>query len=124
MMRRICAEDGCEVYALTLRGRPGPGWRCAEHRAKCADGETYEHERDHERIAAQRGRVKAVMQDGTWHTLGYIESKTGDPQASISARLRDLRKTKFGGHTVDRQYAGEGLWEYRMVVTDEQGVLI
>ena len=122
-MKRYCDEEGCDIYTYLGMSEKRKPWRCKEH-AECADGETYEHERDHERIAAQRGRVKAVMQDGTWHTLGYIESKTGDPQASISARLRDLRKTKFGGHTVDRQYAGEGLWEYRMVVTDEQGVLI
>jgi hypothetical protein len=33
---------------------------------------------------------------------------------SVSARVRDLRKDKFGSHRVDRRYAGNGVWEYRL----------
>lgn len=78
------------------------------------DGETYERPRDHERLRAQLGRVLTVMRDGTWHTLADISARCGDPEASISARLRDLRKEKFGAHLIERRYVHDGLWEYRL----------
>ena len=77
-------------------------------------GRTYVPERDHDRLRAQLGRVKAAMTDGAWHTLGDIAERTGDPEASVSARLRDLRKAKFGGHDIARRYVSRGLWEYRL----------
>lgn len=83
------------------------------------DGATYDEARDGERLARQMGRVRAVMGDGAWHTLPEIASLTGYPEASISARLRDLRKAKFGGHVVERRFAGHGLWQYRVVGRDE-----
>jgi hypothetical protein len=52
-------------------------------------------------------------------TLQDIARETGDPEASISARLRDLRKPQFGGHTVERIRTGEGkrgLFLYRVVL--------
>jgi putative component of toxin-antitoxin plasmid stabilization module len=38
----------------------------------------------------------------------YIELQT------VSARVRDLRKAKYGAHIVDRRYVGHGVWEYRL----------
>jgi len=61
------------------------------------------------------------MADGRWHTLREISGQTGDPEASISARLRDLRKRKFGGHSVLRQRLAGGKWRYRMVRTELAG---
>jgi hypothetical protein len=75
---------------------------------------TYDRTRDRERLKAQLTRVRVVMFDYQWHTLPELSSATGDPEASISARLRDLRKDKFGGYTIDRRYVERGLWEYRM----------
>lgn len=94
------------------------------------DGATYEPALDYERLNGQQERVARVMADGRWRTLGEIQAEiearfdTHDPQASLSARLRDLRKPKFGGHTVDRRRRGEGkrgLFEYRLLPTDEHG---
>jgi len=82
------------------------------------DGETYERDRDHERLTSQLGRVRSLMADGHWRALPEIALGTGDPEASISARLRDLRKTKFGGLRVERRYVEEGLWEYRVSPLD------
>lgn len=83
------------------------------------DGETYDHERDHERLTGQLRRVADVVLDGRWRTFDEIEAVTGDPPQSISARLRDLRKRKFGAFTVERRIRDEarsaGLWEYRVV---------
>lgn len=56
------------------------------------------------------------MKDGYWRTLGWIADSTGDPEASISAQLRHLRKPRFGGHTVEREHLGNGLYQYRLVI--------
>ena len=79
------------------------------------DGETYERERDHARLTSQLQRVQDVLVDGAWRTLDEIAIRTGAPAASVSARLRDLRKQKFGGHVIERKYLARGLFEYRMV---------
>lgn len=66
------------------------------------------------RLGKQLERVRDFMADGAWRTLGEIEGLTGAPQASASARLRDLRAL---GHTVQRRRTapGSGLWEYRVL---------
>ena len=79
-------------------------------------GSTYSRERDRGRLFAQLQDVFALMKDGRWRTLGNIASATGHPEASVSARLRDLRKEARGGHTVERRYVGGGLYEYRVLV--------
>lgn len=80
------------------------------------DGVTYAPARDRSRLRAQLDRVLGIMQLGHWVTLAQLADTTGDPEASVSARLRDCRKSKFGGHTIERKYAGNGLYRYRMVV--------
>lgn len=83
------------------------------------DGVTYEAVFDRERLGAQLRRVFDTMSDGAWHTLREIALQTGDKsEAAISARLRDLRKDRFGGFTVERRRRGTpsaGLWEYRIL---------
>ena len=78
------------------------------------DGETFDPERDAARLNAQLFRVYRALKDGQWHTLSDLALITGDPTPSISARLRDLRKAKFGGHVITRRYVDRGLWEYRL----------
>jgi len=77
------------------------------------DGVTYKAERDHDRLAGMLARVQTIVSDGRWHTLAELSARTGGSEAACSARLRDLRKPRFGGHTVERQYVGSGLWQYR-----------
>ena len=74
-------------------------------------GETFDRERDGARLAAQEGRVYDLMKDGQFRGLREIAAITGDPEASVSARLRGLR---HDGHTVERKYISRGLWHYRM----------
>lgn len=81
------------------------------------DGGTFNQQRDGARLKAQLDKVRTAMQDGSWRTLEQIERITGAPQASVSARLRDLRKEKFGGHVVERRYVAHGLFEYRVVAS-------
>ncbi len=80
------------------------------------DGETYDRARDHQRLTGEMAVVFRLMEDGDWRTLHEISAQTLAPEASVSARLRDLRKAKFGGHTVERRYVTAGLWEYRLEV--------
>lgn len=78
------------------------------------DGETYVAERDHDRLAKQLNAVRDLMIDGRWRTLYGISLTTGFAEASISARLRDCRKEKYGGYTVARRHIANGLWEYQV----------
>lgn len=75
-------------------------------------GATLDADRDANRLTAQAKRVYAIMKDGKEHTLSELSSATGDPEASVSARLRDIRRS---GKTIDRRYVSNGLWAYRMV---------
>ena len=83
-------------------------------------GETYVHERDYGRMNRQLRRVFEIVRDGEWHTLANIARVTGDPEASISARLRDLRN-KYG-LTVERRYVSRGLHAYRVMERPGKGV--
>jgi len=78
---------------------------------------TYVPSLDEERIDNQRQRVWAAM--GTaWRTLEEVAFKTGVPEASVSARLRDLRRPEYGAHAVERRRRGDpkrGLHEYRVL---------
>lgn len=77
-------------------------------------GSDYNHGRDSSRLSGQLLRVHGVMKDGQWHTLSEISCATGDPEASVSAQLRHLRKPRFGGHEIEKRYLGEGLYQYRI----------
>lgn len=79
------------------------------------DGAAYVPERDDIRLTAQLGRVWEAMRGGAWRTLRQLADTTGDPEASISAQLRHLRKDRFGGHTVERDYVGNGVYAYRLI---------
>ena len=79
------------------------------------DGPDYHPEVDHRPLTTQLAATKELMVDGNWRTLEEIEEVTRHPQASVSARLRDLRKPKFGGYVVDRRMRkGTRTREYRV----------
>ena len=69
-------------------------------------GKLYDHKQDHARLTSQLNRVYDVIKDGRWHTLSSIATITGDPEGSVSARLRDLRKEKFGAYDIQRTRRG------------------
>jgi hypothetical protein len=85
------------------------------------DGVTYDAERDGERLQSQLERVRRYMADGEWHPLpAIVRASFPGSDASVTARLRDLRKKRFWGAKVERRYLSNGIWEYRMAVADEQ----
>lgn len=61
------------------------------------------------------------MLDGQWRTLAGIQEIVGGTESSISARLRDLRKQKFGGYQVDRERVHGGLYQYRVTEKETEG---
>lgn len=79
------------------------------------NGSDYNDARDGDRLKGQLLRVYQFMRGGGWHSLKDIADGTGDPEASISAQLRNLRKPRFGGHTIEKTYQGNGLYIYRMI---------
>jgi hypothetical protein len=81
------------------------------------DGETFDPFLDTTRLNAQMRRVFHQMRGSGWYTLSQISESTGDPEASVSARLRDLRKPRFGGLVVNRRRVGAG-YEYQVKQTE------
>ena len=89
---------------------------------------TYERE-DRERLGAQLEAVRLYMlASGDWKTLAEIDLAFAGryPQASISARLRDLRRKGYEVARRHRRGSGRGTFEYRVakaVPTQKQGAL-
>jgi len=80
-------------------------------------GTTFDPALDGPRPGRQLADVRRVMGFGQWLTLAEIATITGAPEASVSARLRDLRRPEHGGHEVKRRRRGEakrGLFEYSL----------
>ena len=79
------------------------------------DGQTFNRSRDGVRLNEQAQDVFNFMADNCWHSLREIAGRTGHPEASCSARLRDLRKPKFGNFKIEKRYIQNGLWQYRLL---------
>jgi hypothetical protein len=90
------------------------------------DGETYTPRHDADRLRTLLQRVEAALRTGGWWTLAELRARCGGSEAGVSARLRDLRKERWGAHTVLRRRRGRpaaGLWEYRLVPRKRQQAL-
>ena len=85
------------------------------------DGPGLEQE-DHPRLTSQLAQVYALMKDGLWRTPREIMRQVDGGEASITARLRDLRKDKFRKLYPNievhrrRKLGGNGEHEYRVEV--------
>src|SRR5688500_11391558 len=80
------------------------------------DGASFDPVFDADRLTRQLGRVFELMGDAQWRTLDDIRTFAGGSEAGVSARLRDLRKVKFGGYQVERRRRRTGgTWEYRLL---------
>jgi hypothetical protein len=89
---------------------------------KSFGGRTFDEDLDGDRLRIQLAAVWRFMFDGQWHMLAEISAAVDAPEASVSARLRDFRKEKFGGYIVERQRIpnGNGLHIYR-IPRDQRG---
>jgi len=82
------------------------------------DGNTYDPKYDKERLASQLNRVFNCMKDRKWRTLKEISRIVSAPEASVSARLRDFRKERFGSYVVEmrpKEDRKKGWYEYRLL---------
>jgi hypothetical protein len=77
-------------------------------------------------MGRQLRAVYGFLSDGGWWTFAHIQSGVlySDyvriSEAGISARIRDLRKPRYGGHVIERRAtAQKGVYAYRLV-TGEQ----
>lgn len=98
-----------EAHASRLNvARPSP---------QIFDGATYDHDKDYARLSGQLAEVYNLMRDGRYRTLAEIRNVVHGSEAGISARLRDLRKQKWGAHRVNRRRreGTDGLHEYQVV---------
>jgi len=82
-------------------------------------GETFDPKQDGGRLVGQLGRVRDFLlaREGRWLTLEQIAKGCAPAtEAAVSARLRDLRKPRYGGFIVEgrRSAPGRGLWVYRL----------
>ena len=84
------------------------------------DGADYVKERDYQRLANNHYKLRELMKDSVYRTLGEISHFTGIPEASVSAGLRDFRKEKFGGHSLNKRYEKNGLYSYQLILKKEQ----
>lgn len=91
--------------------------RVATPETSSFNGSTIDPVLDEVRLSEQLRAVVAIMRDGQWRTLAEIAELVNAPEASVSARLRDLRKPRFGAWTVERMRVadGNGLHQYRVV---------
>ncbi len=82
------------------------------------DGATVDATLDAARLTELWKKVKSLMIDGKWRTIEEVAIAVGaKSENSVAARIRDLRKSKFGAFTVDRRRRGDpgsGLFEYRV----------
>lgn len=70
---------------------------------------------DERRFATALGRIYRALCDGAWYRLDQLAQIGECSEAAASARLRDLRKFRFGRHLIERRRVAGGLWEYRML---------
>lgn len=77
-------------------------------------GWTFDPVQDLERMGKQYYAVMCLVVDGQWRSLRQISDATGAPEASVSARLRDIRKD-YGAAAMEAKRAqeGKGTWLYR-----------
>jgi hypothetical protein len=58
--------------------------------------------------------VHELMLSGNWFTIEDVAARTGASLPGASARIRDLRKPRFGGYTIERRVIANGVFEYRL----------
>lgn len=114
-MKRTTAQLSLVFDPSTQGPRPAPPAAPPPPRF---DGATYDPATDGKRLATLHARTFRFMAGGRWLTLAEIREHTGGSECSVSARVRDFRKPRFGAHQVGRRRKGgaPGVWEYRLIV--------
>lgn len=77
------------------------------------DGESYDRSRDQARLTSQLERVREILSDKQWHRLPDLKRTLNTTSSGVDARIRDLRKRRFGGYEIERKHLEEGVFAYR-----------
>lgn len=92
--------------------------------SRAFSGPAYDPALDHTRLKGQLLAIFNLMRDGRWRTLSEIATATREPEASVSAQLRHLRKPKYGSWKVEKRRRtyplGQGGWEYQVLPGNPQ----
>ena len=97
----------------------GVAFRFDGRPVRAFDGESFDPALDGDRLSRQFDQVRAIMLRGAWVTVREIARELGHAsEASVSARVRDLRKPRCGGYDIRRRRRRTGAepgatWEYR-----------
>jgi hypothetical protein len=65
-------------------------------------------------------RVKALMLDGRWRSGPEIARIVGCSDSCATARVRDLRKEKYGSYEVKREVFPDKVHRYQLVVPEAE----
>ena len=103
-------------------------WREATRRSRqrekegAFDGYTYDPNEAYNRLTSQLARIRWHMTHptGKWWTLKELSRVSNGSEASASARVRDLKKKRYGGFPIQSRRIVGGLWYYRVMQTEEQ----
>lgn len=64
-------------------------------------------------------KCRLLMADGSWWSIPAMAEALGCSECGASARIRDQRKQKFGGHRIVKRPIGEA-FEYRLIPAREE----
>jgi len=79
-------------------------------------GDDYQKPRDHTRLKNQLETILDLLKKGSWYSLPQLSEMTGYMTSSISAQIRNARKERNGGYTIEKKYIENGLYLYRLVL--------
>jgi hypothetical protein len=75
--------------------------------------------------------VAEVMATGDWLTFEQLRKsiwyyyEIPVSEAGVSARIRDLRKARYGGHTIERRKTDRrGIYAYRLVKLNDHAIAL
>lgn len=83
------------------------------------EGSDYNPKKDKKRLTTQLEKIRSLMEDECYRTLGEISELVRAPTASVSAQLRNLRKAIYGSHFVHKRLRNDGcdgVWEYKVSI--------
>jgi len=91
------------------------------------NGSDYKPELDEKRLTTQIQKIFNIMKDGEYRGLTAIKEllNTNAGEASVSAQLRNLRKTSGGSHELLKKRTGEpknGYWIYKIIENKKEPI--
>jgi len=116
-----CSRPGCSEHVTYRCGHQSVKRYCSaachdqDERRAAGEFQSHSTPADKAKLASNRAAVLALMLDGRARSLRVIRSECGfDPEAEISARLRELRRPEYGGYEVKCWREPSGVYLYQL----------